>query len=314
MPRVGSVCPRRSGCICTATPTWSNRQLLDRVDLGASSRDGTGRAGSTCGWPESASTTSPPSTSTAASRSRSSSCARQLGIDGDDPRGLTLTGGLPYFGGPGNSYSLHGIAETVCRDAGQARDIRLRRRQRRHHEQVLGRHLLDRCRPTGAPTAARRCNDEIAALPKVAVTSNADGPATIETYSVRYDWPVRTGIIVGRLDADGCRFMAITDDEDLVGADVRRRSARYCNRRDVDRARQPRAPGLVPRKQSKVEIRPSRGGGLWQPRHRDRRFASRPLDSNRLRCPRLPLRPCACGSSKTRAMSGLIDGMTFPFQ
>ena len=31
----------------------------------------------------------------------------------DDPRGLTLTGGLPYFGGPGNSYSLHGIAETV---------------------------------------------------------------------------------------------------------------------------------------------------------------------------------------------------------
>ena len=36
-----------------------------------------------------------------------------LGIDGDDPRGLTLTGGLPYFGGPGNSYSLHGIAETV---------------------------------------------------------------------------------------------------------------------------------------------------------------------------------------------------------
>ncbi|HEX2285709.1 MAG TPA: acetyl-CoA acetyltransferase, partial [Mycobacterium sp.] len=36
-----------------------------------------------------------------------------LGLAGDDPRGLTLTGGLPYFGGPGNSYSLHGIAETV---------------------------------------------------------------------------------------------------------------------------------------------------------------------------------------------------------
>lgn len=36
-----------------------------------------------------------------------------LGLSGDDPRGLTLTGGLPYFGGPGNSYSAHGIAETV---------------------------------------------------------------------------------------------------------------------------------------------------------------------------------------------------------
>ncbi len=44
-----------------------------------------------------------------------------LGLTGDDPRGLTLTGGLPYFGGPGNSYSLHGIAETVAADARQAR-------------------------------------------------------------------------------------------------------------------------------------------------------------------------------------------------
>ena len=30
-----------------------------------------------------------------------------------DPRPLTRTGGLPYFGGPGASYSLHGIACTV---------------------------------------------------------------------------------------------------------------------------------------------------------------------------------------------------------
>src|SRR5262249_52273995 len=43
-----------------------------------------------------------------------------LSLAGDDPRGLTLTGGLPYFGGPGNSYSLHGIAETVI----QMRDRR----------------------------------------------------------------------------------------------------------------------------------------------------------------------------------------------
>ena len=31
------------------------------------------------------------------------------------PRGLTVTGGLPYFGGPGNNYSTHGIAEMVAR-------------------------------------------------------------------------------------------------------------------------------------------------------------------------------------------------------
>ncbi|WP_249171750.1 acetyl-CoA acetyltransferase [Erythrobacter sp. JK5] len=33
----------------------------------------------------------------------------------DDPRGLTLTGGLPFFGGAGNNYSAHAIAEAVQR-------------------------------------------------------------------------------------------------------------------------------------------------------------------------------------------------------
>ena len=36
-----------------------------------------------------------------------------MGLSADDPRGLTLTGGLPYFGGAGNNYSMHAIAETV---------------------------------------------------------------------------------------------------------------------------------------------------------------------------------------------------------
>ncbi len=38
-----------------------------------------------------------------------------FGITPDDPRGLTLTGGLPFFGGAGNNYSAHGICEAVQR-------------------------------------------------------------------------------------------------------------------------------------------------------------------------------------------------------
>ena len=38
-----------------------------------------------------------------------------FGLDVDDPRGWTLTGGLPFFGGPGNNYSTHAIAEAVTR-------------------------------------------------------------------------------------------------------------------------------------------------------------------------------------------------------
>jgi acetyl-CoA C-acetyltransferase len=38
-----------------------------------------------------------------------------LGIRLDDTRGLTSTGGLPYFGGPGNNYTTHGIAAVTSR-------------------------------------------------------------------------------------------------------------------------------------------------------------------------------------------------------
>ncbi|MEE1877074.1 acetyl-CoA acetyltransferase [Altererythrobacter litoralis] len=38
-----------------------------------------------------------------------------FGIAIDDPRGLTLTGGLPFFGGAGNNYSAHAMCEAVYR-------------------------------------------------------------------------------------------------------------------------------------------------------------------------------------------------------
>jgi acetyl-CoA C-acetyltransferase len=138
-----------------------------------------------------------------------------LGLDGDDPRGLTLTGGLPYFGGPGNSYSLHGIAETV---------IQMRDRPGQFgfvgaNGGILSKYSVGiySTEPVEWRTdRSAELKEQIAALPKIEVTKEPDGAATIETYSVRYDWPNRTGIIVGRLDSDGSRFMATTDDEDLV--------------------------------------------------------------------------------------------------
>ena len=42
-----------------------------------------------------------------------SAIADPFGLRADDPRGLTVTGGLPFFGGPGNAYSLHAIAKVV---------------------------------------------------------------------------------------------------------------------------------------------------------------------------------------------------------
>lgn len=138
-----------------------------------------------------------------------------LGLDADDPRGLTLTGGLPYFGGPGNSYSLHGIAETVDQMRGNPGTFGLVGANGGIMSKYsVGIYSTD---PVEWRTdRSEELKEQIAALPKVEVTKEPDGSATIETYSVRYDWPIRTGIIVGRLDADGTRFMATTDDEDLV--------------------------------------------------------------------------------------------------
>ena len=43
------------------------------------------------------------------------SSAEALGLPVDGSRSLTLTGGLAYFGGPGNNYSMHSLAEAVAR-------------------------------------------------------------------------------------------------------------------------------------------------------------------------------------------------------
>lgn len=43
-----------------------------------------------------------------------------LGLSMDNSRPVTVTGGLPFFGGPGNNYSLHALAEVAVRLRGHA--------------------------------------------------------------------------------------------------------------------------------------------------------------------------------------------------
>jgi len=138
-----------------------------------------------------------------------------LGLTADDPRGLTLTGGLPYFGGPGNSYSAHAIAETVA----QMRDTPGRFGFVGANGGIMSKYSVGiySTEPVAWQSSrSAELNTEVAALPTVPVTKTPGGDGVIETYSVRYDWPKPTGIIVGRLDADDSRFMATTRDDDLM--------------------------------------------------------------------------------------------------
>lgn len=138
------------------------------------------------------------------------------GLATDDPRGLTLTGGLPYFGGPGNSYSLHAIAETVARMRAEPGAFGLVAA----NGGIISKYSVGVYSTEPAEWAednSAELRDEVAHRPATPVVEQADGAATIETYTVRYDWPVRTGIVVGRLDSDGSRFLALSEDPDLVG-------------------------------------------------------------------------------------------------
>jgi acetyl-CoA C-acetyltransferase len=108
-----------------------------------------------------------------------------LGIAADDPRGLTLTGGLPFFGGAGNNYSMHAIAETVQRVRELPGSYGAGRGQRRRHEQVLGRRVLHG--PGAMDTGPqRRTPGEIDGWPAPQQARYADGWATIESYTVTH--------------------------------------------------------------------------------------------------------------------------------
>jgi acetyl-CoA C-acetyltransferase len=134
-----------------------------------------------------------------------------LGISPDDPRGLTLTGGLPYFGGAGNNYSMHAVAEIVAH-------------LREHPDSygfvganggMLSKYSTGVYSTTPAewhPDRSAQLQAELDAAQPVPTVRDADGAGTIETYTVRYDRDRLSAIVIGRLD-DGRRFLANGDDE-----------------------------------------------------------------------------------------------------
>jgi len=147
-----------------------------------------------------------------------SSVCDALELAEDDPRGLTLTGGLPFFGGPGNNYSMHAIAEAVQRARRQPGDYVLVGA----NGGMLSKYSVGiySARPTShawVPDASARLQQELDAVPSPGLTVSADGWATLETYTLIHhkDGPP-TGVVIARLESDGRRFFANIDHRDPV--------------------------------------------------------------------------------------------------
>ena len=171
-----------------------------------------------------------------------------LGLQSDDRRKLTMTGGLPYFGGPGNNYSMHAIATMVER----LRSARGQYGLVGANGGILSKYSVGVYSTTPRDWAA--CDSsalqaEIDAVPAPEFSYEPEGAAAIETYTVAFERgePVRA-IIVGRLLDTGKRFLANTFDgdsqtlqsmlnEDPLGRDVHVVSTAQGNRFTFSKAR-----------------------------------------------------------------------------
>ena len=143
-----------------------------------------------------------------------------LGLSASDPRGLTVTGGLPFFGGPGNNYSLHAIAETVQRVRATPGSYGfVGANGGVMSEYSAG--VYSTAPAPWRPGRSARLQAEVDSWAAPPQAPRAGGRGTIETATVSYRRDgTPTGIIVGRLDADGRRFVARTAEDDSVAIGV----------------------------------------------------------------------------------------------
>jgi acetyl-CoA C-acetyltransferase len=135
----------------------------------------------------------------------------------DDPRGLTLTGGLPFFGGAGNNYSMHAIAETVQRARSRPGSFGFVGA----NGGIMSKYsagVYSTAPVRWKPDNSKKLQAEIDGWAAPEQARHADGWATVETYTVVHARDgKRTGIVIGRLDSDGRRFVASGNDEELLG-------------------------------------------------------------------------------------------------
>ncbi len=136
--------------------------------------------------------------------------AEALGVE-PGSRPLTVTGGLPFFGGPGNSYSLHAIAEMVTRLRGRTGATGLVLANGGYlSKEAAGVYAADPC--TWRPTVRHELEGKPVALVP------AQGAGVVETYTVPWSKGAPSSGIVFARGPDGRRMMAQSRDPASIAA------------------------------------------------------------------------------------------------
>lgn len=154
---------------------------------------------------------------------------RVLGMSHDDPRPMTVTGGLPYFGGPGNNYVTHSIVEAMnlCR-ADRSRMGMVTSNgfySTKHGVGIYGGEAPARAWSRTPPEEfQKRLVDSGALGAPVELELEPSGEFRVESYTVWHgaDGAPETGILVGRVES-GKRAWANTrkGDRDTMDAMMR---------------------------------------------------------------------------------------------
>ncbi len=139
-----------------------------------------------------------------------------LGITDLDPRPLTVTGGLPYFGGPGNNYTTHSIASMVAtlRDNGDGRGLvtGVGMHMTNHSFAIYSAapHDINGTAPGGTAPGVRESTTR-------KIVDQVNGTATIVGYTVLHSKTERHALAVCELE-DGSRCYARCDNPAMVNA------------------------------------------------------------------------------------------------
>ncbi|MFX1391626.1 MAG: hypothetical protein ACFE9Z_16295 [Promethearchaeota archaeon] len=144
---------------------------------------------------------------------------REIGLAEDDPRDLTITGGLSFFGGPFSSYSLHSIVSAVnLIQKNPTMKIMILANGGYNTAQSFGIYGKEHGAKEWDEYSNEKIQNEIFKKSLPEPITKANGILTVEAYTIVYNRVSlpEYGVVVGRLENGNRCFSFISSDSERL--------------------------------------------------------------------------------------------------